>query len=372
MKALLAESEARFRTLFENASDGILIFDGRKIIADANPMMLRLLGRPLDEIRGREVTALLHPDDRNAAGRRLSGLREGEIITFEHRLQSANGGYVRVEQSVRCLHADLHLALCRDLAARDMSEKKLLATLRSAEASETQLEEAIGRVSAMATEAEVASMEMDQIFNATSDGICVIGKDFRITKCNRVLRETMEPLGFRLDRDRCHRVFGHPLCENERCLMRRILSGDGDRIEDEVDIVSAGRPTRTFIVSARPLMDLTGDTVGIVESYRDITERKQIERELRRLAVTDPLTGAFNRRRFMQRAQEEMDRSRRYRTDLTLLMLDIDHFKSINDTHGHDAGDAVLKRMVAECAAQLRGTDVFCRLGGEEFAAILT
>ena len=74
----------------------------------------------------------------------------------------------------------------------------------------------------------------------------------------------------------------------------------------------------------------------------------------------------------MERAQEEIDRSKRYNTPLTLLMLDIDHFKAVNDTYGHDAGDAVLKRMVSESMVQLRGSDIFCRLGGEEFAAILT
>jgi diguanylate cyclase (GGDEF)-like protein len=119
-------------------------------------------------------------------------------------------------------------------------------------------------------------------------------------------------------------------------------------------------------------MDLTGEIVGAVVSFRDSTERKQIEQELRRMAVTDPLTGAFNRRQFLQRAREEMDRSRRYQTALTLLMIDIDHFKAVNDSFGHDAGDAVLKCMVAECKSLLRGSDIFCRLGGEEFAAILT
>ena len=74
----------------------------------------------------------------------------------------------------------------------------------------------------------------------------------------------------------------------------------------------------------------------------------------------------------MQRAKEEIDRSKRYNTPLTLLMLDIDHFKRVNDTFGHDAGDEVLKSLVTESLVLLRGSDIFCRLGGEEFAAILT
>jgi diguanylate cyclase (GGDEF)-like protein len=154
--------------------------------------------------------------------------------------------------------------------------------------------------------------------------------------------------------------------------LERILKEGSACIEEEIDMTSRDGRRRTLLVTARPLMDLTDEIIGIVESYRDITERKQIEQELRRMAVTDPLTGAFNRRLFMRRAQEEMDRSRRYQTSLTLLMLDIDHFKRVNDTFGHDAGDMVLKGLVAESMHQLRGSDVFCRLGGEEFAAILT
>jgi len=170
----------------------------------------------------------------------------------------------------------------------------------------------------------------------------------------------------------CREVFAHPLCGTDRCLMERILKEDLERIEEEIEMASADGGKRTLIVSAQPLLDLMADTVGVVASYKDITDRKQIEEELRRLATTDPLTGAFNRRQFMQRAQEEIDRSKRYNTPLTLLMLDIDRFKTVNDTFGHDAGDDVLKILVKKSLDLLRGSDFFCRLGGEEFAAILT
>lgn len=105
---------------------------------------------------------------------------------------------------------------------------------------------------------------------------------------------------------------------------------------------------------------------------RDVTERRKLEEELRRLATTDPLTGAFNRRRFIEQAAEELKRSRRYGAPLAVLMLDIDHFKQVNDTYGHDAGDEVLRRVVDRCLQTLRSSDVFGRFGGEEFAAVLT
>jgi diguanylate cyclase (GGDEF)-like protein len=103
----------------------------------------------------------------------------------------------------------------------------------------------------------------------------------------------------------------------------------------------------------------------------EIKERKRIEEELRLLAVTDPLTGASNRRYFMDRAREELARSLRYGQPLHLLYMDLDHFKSVNDRYGHDAGDVVLTAVVATCRTTLRATDLFGRLGGEEFAALL-
>ena len=90
-----------------------------------------------------------------------------------------------------------------------------------------------------------------------------------------------------------------------------------------------------------------------------------------RSGFTDALTGWHNRRYLQSRLQEELARCRRERTPLTCLMIDVDHFKKINDTHGHLAGDAVLKGVVATVRERLRPGDVLCRTGGEEFALIL-
>lgn len=93
--------------------------------------------------------------------------------------------------------------------------------------------------------------------------------------------------------------------------------------------------------------------------------------ELRALAVTDPLTAVLNRRGFVQRAGIEWARCRRHGRPLAVLALDIDHFKAVNDTHGHDAGDAVLRDVAARLMRGLRPSDVVGRLGGEEFAVVL-
>lgn len=100
---------------------------------------------------------------------------------------------------------------------------------------------------------------------------------------------------------------------------------------------------------------------------------KQLEElnvELERLATTDPLTGLANRRAFRDHATAELRRIERYGGDACLIMMDLDHFKQVNDSYGHDAGDAVLCAVAERFSKQLRETDKFGRLGGEEFAIL--
>lgn len=104
---------------------------------------------------------------------------------------------------------------------------------------------------------------------------------------------------------------------------------------------------------------------------KDITERKRMERALQQLATLDPLTGLFNRRHFFAVAQREFERSQRYQRPLSLLMLDIDHFKTINDTRGHLVGDQILQALAEVMRDSLRQVDMLCRYGGEEFVMLL-
>ena len=108
-----------------------------------------------------------------------------------------------------------------------------------------------------------------------------------------------------------------------------------------------------------------------VGTARDITDRKLVENKLREMATTDGLTGALNRRRLMELGHDELERSRRYDRPLGLIMFDVDHFKKVNDTRGHAAGDEVLRVLTATARETLRGADVLGRIGGEEFAVLL-
>ncbi len=98
---------------------------------------------------------------------------------------------------------------------------------------------------------------------------------------------------------------------------------------------------------------------------------KRANAELQQLADRDPLTDIFNRRRFMELADSARALSRRNRNPLSLIMLDVDHFKQINDNYGHDRGDSTLIELVATCNTTLREVDVLGRIGGEEFAILL-
>lgn len=102
----------------------------------------------------------------------------------------------------------------------------------------------------------------------------------------------------------------------------------------------------------------------------DISDLKRVEEELRALSVTDSLTGIHNRRYFQEQLQSEMQRLERGGGQMAVIMLDVDHFKRINDQHGHGVGDQVLRGLCERIGRRLRRTDVFCRLGGEEFMVL--
>lgn len=159
--------------------------------------------------------------------------------------------------------------------------------------------------------------------------------------------------------------------------VRTIFPGSADEWVALLDrIARSGEPfhgemhdmDRNIVMEVKAFSPRSGIVATLVN---DITDRKQMETELQRLAATDALTGVNSRRQFLDLAERERVRAARYGRDMAFLMIDIDHFKAVNDTYGHAAGDAVLAAMADASRAELRETDVFGRLGGEEFAVVL-
>ena len=120
-----------------------------------------------------------------------------------------------------------------------------------------------------------------------------------------------------------------------------------------------------------PLFDESGALAYYAAIERDLTEHKKLQFALENMARTDGLTGLANHQAFMERAKGEFSRARRYSRSLSVVMIDIDHFKSINDQYGHAVGDEVLRQISRQCQSKLRDSDFLGRLGGEEFALLL-
>jgi diguanylate cyclase (GGDEF)-like protein/PAS domain S-box-containing protein len=167
--------------------------------------------------------------------------------------------------------------------------------------------------------------------------------------------------------------------------LREVLPADAaarGEAGDEVAL-SGGKPAYEISMAARDgavshmlvnksaWFDEASQPAGIIGTAVDITIQKQAEAELRRLATTDSLTGAFNRRFYMETAAEIFALSRRHGRQFSVMMLDIDHFKRVNDTYGHPAGDEVIRVMARTCMQFVRAEDTVGRLGGEEFAIVL-
>lgn len=140
-----------------------------------------------------------------------------------------------------------------------------------------------------------------------------------------------------------------------------------------VELLNYNRDGEEFWIDTNivPLRDAHGRVTHFATIGRDLSATRRLQQELQLMASTDPLTGLLNRRRFLEQAETEFLRSQRYQHELAVLMLDIDHFKAINDTHGHFVGDQVLIALSRAAENLLRDIDLMGRWGGEEFVFLM-
>lgn len=154
-------------------------------------------------------------------------------------------------------------------------------------------------------------------------------------------------------------------------LERFSTTGQGPFVGHAQEVIAVRKDGGEFPADLSVAPFKLGDDYFAQGSIRDASARKKDEKWLRYLATTDELTGLKNRRYFFERAQEEFKRAKRYSEPLAVIIFDIDHFKAINDTYGHDAGDKVLKQLALTLSPLMREHDLFGRHGGEEFTILL-
>ncbi|WP_181049851.1 GGDEF domain-containing protein [Methylobacter tundripaludum] len=217
-------------------------------------------------------------------------------------------------------------------------------------------------------------LHLENIMESLGDGVFSCDKEGLCIYVNRAALELMDlSISDVLGKD-LRPAFHQHYAENRiylsnKCLIRRTTVDGQPRRGDHIFRHKNGRLIPVHL-NVQPLV-IEGELDGVVVVFHDISERVNLIRRLEELALYDPLTGLPNRRQLDDRLKTEFARLRRYGGEFTLILLDLDHFKQVNDSFGHPAGDVVLKAIAEALQKSLRANDLPSRLGGEEFAVLL-
>lgn len=352
--SLVREDTAVFDFLQEGALDGVWYSD---LEQPGNEWMSArfwsTLGYEPGEMQHRcsEWLELVHPDDRKTIE-----------SNFQRHCEDPGFPY---DQVVRCRHRDGHKVWIRrrGLAIRDPQGKPLRMLgghfdLTEQKGAEEQLMRLGERFQLAVDSAGIGVWDLDLVNNE-------LIWDERMFELYGVNREE-----FQGAYDAWRRGLHPADSERTDCEVMDAIQGKKE-FDTEFRVIRTDGEERMIKAFAKVVRDADGKPLRMIGVNWDITDQRRLETDLHRLATTDPLTGITNRRQFIERAEEELTRAARYGNRVSLGILDIDHFKRINDAGGHDAGDAVLRALAAECRDQLRASDFVARLGGDEFAIVL-
>ncbi|HEX5852097.1 MAG TPA: diguanylate cyclase [Solirubrobacteraceae bacterium] len=216
-----------------------------------------------------------------------------------------------------------------------------------------------------------ASGDFEEVFERAPIGTGLLDSDGRWLLVNRALCDITGYTSDELIGKRFDGIMHPDDALNDLEQRQRLLDGQIPAFQVEKRYFDAAGETVSAILSMSLVRDQSGAPLHYIAQVQDISDRKRLEEHLRHLADHDPLTGMRNRRLFEHDLKLQVARSQRYAEVAGLIVLDLDEFKSVNDTYGHKAGDDTLKAVARALTRRLRETDLVARLGGDEFAVLL-
>ena len=338
----LAHSAREYRDLAEHASDVVSRSDEEGVYTYVSPASARVYGRAPEEMLGRSVFEFMHPDDHEAHRALRAELAAGaDEEVAERRMETPAGDWVWVEARCRALRDDDGRFTGVQSSARDISDRKM-----ADEQFRTAFDDAL---------VGIALVAPDGSWLRVNDSLCEIVGYSREQLYGMTFQDITHPED--LDADLAQ--------------LEDTLAGRRAGYQMEKRYLRPGGQVVWALLSVSLVRDAAGAPLHFISQIQDISERKRLESELSRLATRDDLTGLYNRRFFEREVKQALRLLRRHGGQSSVLFVDLDRFKEVNDTLGHQAGDDLLKHVALVLTGRLRESDVIARLGGDEFAVLL-
>ncbi|MGO9750656.1 MAG: PAS domain S-box protein [Solirubrobacteraceae bacterium] len=346
----LAEAQERFRSAFEHAPIGIALVapDGRWL--QVNQALCEIVGYTSPELRALTFQDITHPDDLGADLALVNQLVAGEISSYqiEKRYLHKNGHEIWVLLSA---------SLARGTDEQPLHFVSQIQDITASKQAASALAEAQERFRSAFEDAPIgmALAELDGNFVQVNQALCEITGYKAAELCATSFAAITHPDDAAGDRE----------------LTDALLRGTLDHYHREQRYLRASGEPVWVALDATVLRDRDGKPQQLLGQVVDITKRRRLEQELRHLAGHDPLTGLPNRRRLEAELDRHVAYVNRYGDRGALLVLDLDHFKTVNDTLGHNTGDQLIVSVAGLLRQRMRASDTVARLGGDEFAILL-
>ena len=389
--AAFAASEARLKTAFALAPTGIAAVAGNGRFLSLNSAFCSIVGYEADELMTLSFQDITHPDDLDSDLNLLRQLTHGEIDRYqlEKRYRHKDGTSVWVDLHVAKLlsvNGDLeyYIATVQNIQRRKETEASLQALRHGLEQRVEERTAELLRANEMLSHTMLQRLQADRelrqreaelsaVLEHASDAYVSIDESGAIRAWNRMAETTFgwsrdEALGQSFEK----LVIPATMREAHLAGWRRYRSaGDDEALRQRLEISALRRDGTAFSVEVRiSPVEIDGHRFFSVFLH-DITERKAMAERREKEALTDTLTGLPNRRSLLEYLPNAMARARRTGVPLGVLFLDLDGFKAVNDTFGHEIGDLLLQIVAERLKTCLRETDAVFRLSGDEFTAVV-